>query len=337
MGYPLCTHYCDTVLASNFVAASRPLACGFSKLIRSAEHKLRGLSSTASPLRTRSSVPSSSSLSLDLPCTCADTHSLQDPLNPPHSIIMSGRLTGKVALVTGASRGIGRATAIALSDEGASVVVNYISSNSAAEEVVREIGADRAISVKADVSKLDDIEILIKQTIDRFQKIDILVLNAGLLWQNGSLEATDEKTFDKLFGSNVKGPFFMVQMATPYIPEGGRIMLFSSSLTSFSMITPNYLLYAATKGAVEQMTRVLAKDLGKRNVTVNTISPGPIGTDAYYVGKTEQMVQMQSNLAPAGRLGEPEDVAEVITFIACDQSRWMNGQNIRINGGMTVG
>jgi 3-oxoacyl-[acyl-carrier protein] reductase len=114
-------------------------------------------------------------------------------------------------------------------------------------------------------------------------------------------------------------------------------MLFSSSLTSHSMITPNYLLYAATKGAVEQMTRVLAKDLGKRNITVNTISPGPIGTDAYYVGKTEQMILMQSNLAPAGRLGEPEDVADVIAFIACDQSRWMNGQNIRINGGMTVG
>ncbi|KAK9312378.1 hypothetical protein V1524DRAFT_439491 [Lipomyces starkeyi] len=250
---------------------------------------------------------------------------------------MSGRLTGKVALVTGASRGIGRATAIALGNEGASVVVNYISSNGVAEEVVREIGADRAISIKADVSKLDDIEVLIKQTIERFQKIDILVLNAGLLWQNGSLEAADEKTFDKLFGTNVKGPFFMVQMATPYIPEGGRVMLFSSSLTSHSMITPNYLLYAATKGAVEQMTRVLAKDLGKRNITVNTISPGPIGTDAYYVGKTEQMILMQSNLAPAGRLGEPEDVADVIAFIACDQSRWMNGQNIRINGGMTVG
>jgi 3-oxoacyl-[acyl-carrier protein] reductase len=103
------------------------------------------------------------------------------------------------------------------------------------------------------------------------------------------------------------------------------------------MVTPNYLLYTASKGAVEQMTRVLAKDLGRRGVTVNTIAPGPIGTDAYYVGKTEQMVQMQSNIAPAGRLGKPEEVANVVTFLAGEESSWVNGQTVRINGGMTVG
>ncbi|KAK9370573.1 hypothetical protein V1509DRAFT_616215 [Lipomyces kononenkoae] len=194
---------------------------------------------------------------------------------------MSGRLSGKVALVTGSSRGIGRATAIALGNEDASVVVNYISSSGAAEEVVRQIGADRAISVRADVSKLDEIDELIKQTIDRFQKIDILVLNAGLLWQNGSLEATDEKMFDKLVG-DITGPVFIVQKATPYLRDGGRVMLFCSSLTSVSMITPNYLLYAATRGVAEQMSRVLAKDIPKRNIIVNTISPGPTGTECQW-------------------------------------------------------
>ncbi|KAA8650994.1 hypothetical protein EYZ11_004292 [Aspergillus tanneri] len=250
---------------------------------------------------------------------------------------MAGRLQGKVALVTGASRGIGRATALALAKEGARVVVNYVSSAAAAEEVVAEIGSDDAISVKADVSKLDDIRKLIDQTVERFSKIDILVLNAGLLWQAGDLMSITEDNFDRLFAANVRGPLFTVQAAAPHIPDGGRVLLFSTSLAGFSMITPNYLLYTATKGAVEQMTRVLAKDLGRRGITVNTISPGPIGTDAYFVGKTEQMVQMQSNMAPAGRLGKPEEVANVIAFISSDDSQWVNGQTLRINGGMTVG
>ncbi|RAH79611.1 putative short chain dehydrogenase/ reductase [Aspergillus japonicus CBS 114.51] len=225
------------------------------------------------------------------------------------------RLQGKVALVTGASRGIGRATALALANKGASVVINYISSSAAAEEVVLQIGADRAIAVQADISRRKKISCLTKATVDRFGKIDTLILNTGLLWQQGDLASE----------------------AAPFIPDGGRVMLFSTSLAAFSMVTPNYLLYTASKGAIEQMTRVLAKDLGKRQITVNTIAPGPIGTDAYFVGKTEQMVQMQNNIAPAGRLGTPEEVANVVTFIASDESSWVNGQTVRINGGMTVG
>ncbi|KAF7158945.1 hypothetical protein CNMCM5623_004124 [Aspergillus felis] len=250
---------------------------------------------------------------------------------------MASRLAGKVALVTGASRGIGRATALALAKDGAKVVVNYISSSSAADEVVKEIGADHSVAIQADVSKLDDIKRLVQQTVDRFGKIDILVLNAGLLWQNGALDNVTEEDFDHLFSANVKGPLFTVKEAVPHIPDGGRILLFSTSLAGFSMIMPNYLLYAATKGAVEQLTRALAKDLGRRNITVNTISPGPIGTDAYFVGKSEQMVEIQSKLAPAGRLGKPEEVANVVAFLASNESQWVNGQNVRINGGMTVG
>lgn len=250
---------------------------------------------------------------------------------------MPTRLEGKVALVTGASRGIGRSTALALAREGANVIVNYVSSTAAAEEVVKEIGSDHAIAIRADVSKGAGIEMLVQQTVQRFGKIDILVLNAGLLWQTGDLISITPSDFDNLFAVNVRGPLFTVQKAVPHIPDGGRILLFSSSLTVASMITPNYLLYTATKGAIEQMTRVLAKDLGRRGITVNTISPGPIGTDAYFVGKTEQMVQLQSNLAPAGRLGKPEEVANVIAFLASDESQWINGQNVRINGGMTIG
>lgn len=203
--------------------------------------------------------------------------------------------------------------------------------------MVAKIGPDHAISVQADVSKLGDIRKLVEQAVKKFGKIDVLVLNAGLLWQEGDLSSITEANFDQLFAANVRGPLFTVQAAIPHIPDEGRVLLFSTSLAAFSMITPNYLLYTATKGAVEQMTRVLAKDLGHRGITVNTIAPGPIGTDAYFVGKAEQMIQTQSNLAPAGRLGSPDEVANVITFIASDESGWINGQTLRINGGMTVG
>ncbi len=114
-------------------------------------------------------------------------------------------------------------------------------------------------------------------------------------------------------------------------------MLFSSSLTAASTITPNYLLYVSTKGAIEQMTRALAKDLGRRKITVNTISPGPIATDAFYEGKTEQIVKTMEGFHPQGRVGQPEEVAKAVVFVASDDSSWMNGVNFRVNGGMTVG
>lgn len=121
------------------------------------------------------------------------------------------------------------------------------------------------------------------------------------------------------------------------MPDGGRIIFFSSSLTAASTIMPNYLLYAATKGAIEQMSRVLAKDLGKRNITVNTISPGPTATDAFYEGKPEKVVSMISGWAPANRVAKPEEIANTVVFIASSESSWVNGQNLRVNGGMTVG
>jgi 3-oxoacyl-[acyl-carrier protein] reductase len=127
------------------------------------------------------------------------------------------------------------------------------------------------------------------------------------------------------------------QAAAPHIPSGGRVLFFSSSLTALSAIAPGYLLYAATKGAVEQMSRVLAKDFGRKGITVNTISPGPIATAAFYEGKTEEMVTMMGNLNPMGRIGTPEEIARVVAWVSGDESSWVNGQNLRVNGGMTVG
>ncbi|PGH16251.1 hypothetical protein AJ80_05274 [Polytolypa hystricis UAMH7299] len=192
-------------------------------------------------------------------------HSRSSNLSRKHTIASPTYLTGKTAVVTGASKGIGRAIALSLAQRGADVVVNYLSSAQAAEEVVQSIGSDRAVAVKADVSDQSACTELVRAAVDRFQKIDILVLNAGLLAGDNSLENSSLEDFDRLF---------RVNEASPYIPAGGRVLFFSSSLTALSSVTPGYLLYAATKGAVEQMSRVLAKELAPRGVTVNTIFSG---------------------------------------------------------------
>jgi len=246
------------------------------------------------------------------------------------------RLSGKVALITGASSGIGRATALALAKEGASVVVNYSRSSAPADEVVQLIGSDRAIAIKADVSNMDDVKRLVAETVAKFQKIDILILNAAKLYLDKELATTEEADFDEAFGINVKGPYFLTKEAAQYIPDGGRVIFFSSSLTSNSNIMPPYLLYAATKGAIEQMTRVLAKDLGRRSITVNTISPGPTATDAFFHGKSEGFLKIIAGWHPAGRIGKPEEVADAVVSVASPESSWMNGQNFRVNGGSTV-
>ena len=249
---------------------------------------------------------------------------------------MTGILTGKVALVTGASRGIGKATALALAKEGATVVVNYVKSAGPAEEVVKQIGSDRAVAIQADVSSVAKGKALIDKTVEKYGKIDFLILNAGLLFETGTLAATTEADFDKLYNANVKGPYFMLQAAVQHIPKGGRVVFFSTSLTNFSPITPNYLLYVSTKGAVEQLVRIASKDLGARGINVNCISPGPTGTDAFYDGKNPEIIKRLEGANPFGRLGEPDEIASMITVLCKPESTWVNGQNIRVNGGFTV-
>lgn len=242
-------------------------------------------------------------------------------------------LAEKVAIVTGASRGIGRAIALKLAGNGASVVVNYAGNADKAQEVVTEIEklGVQAIALQADVSKVADIQRLFEQTIERFGKVDILVNNAGVIFYKPITEVTEED-FDKIFAINVKGTYFACQQAAQHLADGGRIINFSSSTTA--MILPTYSAYVATKGAVEQITRVVAKELGGRNITVNVISPGPTDTELFRQGKTEEQINRLAEMAAFGRLGQVQDIADVVAFLASDEARWITGQNIRVNGGI---
>ena len=221
------------------------------------------------------------------------------------------RLDGKVALVTGASRGIGRAIAVRLGRDGAAVVVNYSGNHEAARETVAAIEAasGRAVAVQGDVGKVGDIERLFDAAFEHFGRLDILVNNAGVFFTMPVADVTEEE-FDRIFAVNVKGTFFACQQAAKRMADGGRIINFSSSTTA--MMLPTYGAYVATKGAVEQMSHVLAKELGSRGITVNVVSPGPTDTELFGQGKTEQDKQRFAQMAALGRLGQPKDIADVV-------------------------
>ncbi|KAL8865604.1 MAG: hypothetical protein Q9174_006801 [Haloplaca sp. 1 TL-2023] len=245
-------------------------------------------------------------------------------------------LTGKVAIVTGASKGIGKATALRLAKDGASVVINYSTDATSADGLVKSIGSDRALAVKADAGSILDIEKIIKQTVDKFGKIDILVANAAMAQTNKDLESTTEQDFDATMTLNIKGPYFLAQKAVPHMAPGSRIVLFSTSLCINSGITPNYLLYVTSKGAVEQMLRVMAKDVARKGIIVNGISPGATGTELFYKGKSDELVKAIANQSPFSKLGEPEEIADATAFLCGDDSRWVSGQMIRVNGAAIV-
>jgi 3-oxoacyl-[acyl-carrier protein] reductase len=246
---------------------------------------------------------------------------------------MNSNLKGKVALVTGASRGIGRATAERLSRDGAAVVINYSRNADAAGTVAAEIEAagGEAFAVQADVGRVSEVVRLFDETIAQFGRLDILVNNAGIMF-NKPVSAVTEEEFDRLFAVNVKGTFFACQQAATRLAEGGRIINFSSTTTA--MMLPTYGVYVATKGAVEQLSRSLAKELGPRGITVNVISPGPTDTELFNVGKTEEQRQRLAQASAFGRLGQPPEIAEVVAFLASDGANWVTGQNIRVNGGV---
>ena len=243
------------------------------------------------------------------------------------------RLVEKVVLVTGASRGIGRAIAVRLGGDGASVVVNYSGSHDAAGETVAAIekAGGQAIAVQADVGKIADVERLFDETFQKFGKLDVLVNNAGVMFNKLLAEVTEEE-FDRVFAVNVKGTFFACQQAAKRMADGGRIINFSSSTTA--MMLPTYGAYVATKGAVEQISRVLAKELGSRGITVNVVSPGPTDTELFGQGKTDQDKQRFAQMAAIGRLGQPKDIADVVALLVSEDACWITGQNIRANGGM---
>lgn len=245
----------------------------------------------------------------------------------------NGKLSGKVALVTGSSRGIGKAIALRLGQDGANVVVNYAGSADKAQEVVATLEAKggKAIAVQADVSKVVDIQRLFEQTLEHFGQVDILVNNAGTTFNKLISEVT-EADFDKIFAINVKGTFFACQQAAQHLADGGRIINFSTTVTT--LMLPTYGAYAATKGAVEQITRVLAKELGGRGITVNVVSPGPTDTELFGADKTQEQKNRFAQMSAFGRLGEVQDIADVVAFLASQEARWITGQNIRVNGGV---
>lgn len=248
---------------------------------------------------------------------------------------MSSSLAGKVALITGGSKGIGAATALTLAKGGASVVISYSSDGIPAENIVSQIGSERALAVKSNAGSLADIDALVKATVDRFGKIDILIPNAGIL-KKRTLESTTPEDFDETYNLNVKGVYFLCQKALPHMVSGSRIILISTSLAHSSTITPEYLLYASTKGAIEQINRILAKDLGKRGILVNCIAPGPTKTDLFLSGLPEAALKMIGSNSPFGRIGETQEIADMIAVMASEASRWVSGQTLLVNGALIV-
>jgi len=237
------------------------------------------------------------------------------------------------AIVTGASRGIGKAIAMRLSADGFSVVVNYASQRPAAEEVVSEIKGTgkQAVAIGADISQTEDVVRLFDEAERVLGPVEVLVNCAGMLVTKPVAEISDDE-FDRLMAVNVRGTFLCCREAARRMGDGGRIVNLSSSTTA--LMLPGYGAYVATKGAVEQLTHVLAKELGPRGITVNAVSPGPTDTELFRQGKTEEQMQFYARMAALGRLGKPDDIAAVVSVLVGLDGAWITGQNLRANGGL---
>jgi 3-oxoacyl-[acyl-carrier protein] reductase len=245
---------------------------------------------------------------------------------------MSRELEGKVAIVTGAATGIGKAIAHACGAAGAGVVVNHLDTPELADAVVAQISRDggEALAVEADISSRVQFEALVTAAIDRFGGWDVLVNNAAIALVKPFGEVSEDE-FDRSFQVNVKGTFHGCQLALERMADGGRIINISSSTTG--LMLPGYGVYDATKGAIEAMTHVISKEFGPRGITVNAVSPGATETETYRTGKTEAFLAGREAMSAFGRLGRPEEIADVVAFLGSDRGHWITAQNVRVNGG----
>jgi 3-oxoacyl-[acyl-carrier protein] reductase len=245
-------------------------------------------------------------------------------------------LTGKVAIVTGASRGIGRAIAERFAQDGATVVINYARSADQANEAVAAIKAKggQALAIQADMGRVPDIRRLFHTTITQCGQVDILVNNAAMFIYKPVTETTEEE-FDAVFALNARGPFFALQEATRVLPDRGRVINISSGATRVG--APCLATYLGAKSALEQFTLVLANELGSRGITVNTVSAGVTETqmlgDLFEFWPPEMKIMLTQRTA-LGRLGQPQDVADVVAFLASEDARWVTGQTIHADGGI---
>jgi 3-oxoacyl-[acyl-carrier protein] reductase len=239
----------------------------------------------------------------------------------------------KVALVTGGAKGIGASIVEKLASNNFAVVINYVSSADAANELVEQIKSKggQAIAVQADVSKSTQAESLFKASLQEFGKVDVLVNNAGIMALSPLSETSDED-FNKQFDVNVKGVFNMLRLASKHLNDGGSIINLSTSVVGLKL--ERYGVYAATKSAVETMSAILSKELRGKDIAVNCVAPGPTETDLFTKGKSQEFIDKLASMSPMERLGQPEDIANVVNFLASDQGHWVNGQVLRANGGI---
>jgi len=242
-------------------------------------------------------------------------------------------LQTKVAIVTGASRGIGAAIARRLAADGFTVIVNYAGSTNAAAKLVDEIekAGGKAISAQADVSDPLAVKRMFDSAEATYGGVDVLVNNAGIMKLLPVAE-TDDATFDQMIAINLKGTFNGLREAARRLRDGGRIVSFSSSVVG--LYPPTYGVYAATKAGVEALTHILAKELGPRRITVNTVAPGPVATSLFLEGKDEATINRARQMIPLGRLGEVNDIASVVSLLVGADGGWINGQIVRVNGGV---
>jgi 3-oxoacyl-[acyl-carrier protein] reductase len=241
--------------------------------------------------------------------------------------------TSKVAIVTGASRGIGAAVAERLANDGFTVVVNYSGDVTSAEGVVKKIEGrgGRAIAIKADVSDSKAVREMFDKTAATFGGVDVLINNAGIM-KLAKIADSDDALFDQQIAVNLKGSFNAMREAAKRLRDGGRIVNFSTSVVGTKLET--YGIYAATKAAAEIMTAILSKELRGRNITVNAVAPGPVATDLFLTGKSPELIDRLAKMNPMERLGTPEDIASTVAFLASPDGGWINGQVLRANGGM---